>query len=690
MTIGSGFLGTLLKKAIQDGKLKVPPNHDIEQTIQNLSLKATKRKAIANFIKGCRKSGDIYLEQWGQTKCDQNSREILKEWLTNEYYEEFMHLDLDEDGNPKFNIIGCNSTCSDIDVVVMAHNVQNPIYPGEEQKLIDYMKNQTEMVQCETFHMRWYGYIYLILGMIVRCLMYVNSNSYYQYITVLNSCIVIMTVLHFGKIIKLCVISVDNIEEPLYDMSKEIDICYMSKVNGTFQTKKGGPETVNIIYHTYGLHPQVYPPLVKRCELVEIEPYEKLGGLSKFILDKAEEMLGTEKYLGFRQQKIDSYHAGPKRYELTFNMLPHFRRDVTSPDWNPAFWKSFTMKVVQTYLCSIDNQYHVKSESYCKPKMAMIFGDHYNDHSDDIYNLLTYKIDESTEFPEGSFQLLCQLYEEMYNTYYPKMPDTFEELYDNIAEIEGHQLCNVTQLRDDIFHEFVKSPYEPTTKFIKMWEETYGRCSLSSLFVEPNTGLEILDEFPTLKNRVLRMPQRSQDWMEAYHNVYKCGRSGGLRHIPEDFPFDLWLKRQYNLIMGCIGELLLEKYIDWEDFLQEKYTKTTVGMIVESLVPESVGYCPDMILVTESNEIIPVEYKTIYSDSEPTVNNCFLEKYYIARKQLKGAVGVINHNSDIPLARRGIVAYMYIFKDKTEGRYIYRVYLDQFVFKENELYLSYH
>jgi hypothetical protein len=645
MILGHKFAASLLAKAFTDGKIELP--HDnLDQLIIDLSTQ--RRRTYKKYIKWRRDNNSLTT-----IKTEQE----LSDWLTVTYRDEFSHIIKDEESNPILNIMGCNSTCKDIDVAVLCTRVDKPLYPGEEEQIHNYMATLSNSTMPPT----WLIVLLSAYLISIICVRYSLTDVYVMIMLTVN-------------IILLWYMFIKS-----YDTTKKIDICYISNVNGTFQTRKGGQETNNIIYHTYPLHDQHSPCIISEQDLVEIDPSGKLISLSKFIMDKAEDMMSDEDYHKIRIKKTQDYHSGDKRFELTFEMLPYFNRDPTDKLWDECyagFWKSFTMKLVQTYLCAQDPQkYHCNGSHYTKPDMALLFGNDFPEHQSDITNLLLYKNNKTTGFPDETYQFMIELYRDIFNQYYPKLPTN---CFDFIpAE-------NCTLLPTELYQEFIISPKKPTSEFINLWKHHYGEDpSTDKRFIEPCQGTENIDyeTYPTLKERILLMPQRSEEWKTAYHQTYTCGRSAGKRVIPDTATFEEKLTLSYNLIMGCIGEMIVQKTVSWDVVVFAECKTATIGMIVERQPIDSddhpIGQCPDQIIIAD-NEIIPVEIKTIYSETEPSNNNNFIREYNLAKRQLTRAVRLINHGSTTPLATLGVVAYLYIFPNKENETPTYRIYIDHF------------
>lgn len=439
-----------------------------------------------------------------------------------------------------------------------------------------------------------------------------------------------------------------------YNDTKKTDISYISNKNGSYQTNRGGQETINICFHSYEWHPQYHPPFFKKSDLVPIYTSDKLIVLSKFIMDKAEGMLDEKTYREIRQEKKISYNDGIARFKFTYKLIDLYSMNPMLENWNPSFWKSFMMKLAQAYMVSRDENYHNLSYPYNKLELAKTLSKHLIDTrwNREIENLLMYRYYEVND----EFKLfLKNLYIDLVNNYYPQFSK--ESIMVDVRD-------NLTWISNEVFNEFIKSPKNMSQDFYLAWKRHYHDCDdISKPFIELCNNAKILDEYDSLKERVLKIPQRSKKWLNAYHNLYITGRSNGIKAVPEGATNQEKLSIRYNLIMGCIGEQMIHasllEHIKWKSIIGD-FDICTVGMIVEGDIG-SRAFCPDAIGKLKNGELFPIEYKTIYSEVGPINNNVFIREYNLARLQLKGAIDVINLNSETPLAKFGFAIFMFIY-----------------------------
>lgn len=455
------------------------------------------------------------------------------------------------------------------------------------------------------------------------------------------------------------------------DPNKEIDICYLSNKDESFQTNKGGPETANIVFHSYKWHPQHHPCIFTESDLVKVWTSDKLITISKFIMDNAEDMMSPDVYNTFREHKHQVYHSGAERFLLTFDLFAQLETDG-----HYGLWKSITMKLIQTYLTSVDPDYHLNPSHYDKLLMSQEFGKHFPDKASDVESCLLYKT-RDTGFPVGLKEFLLEkVYKPLFQSHYPMLSKEFIDI--------DPSLNNPTLLPDAIYQLFLTSPNKMPDGFAPLWFSHYGEsCSIGKEFVEPCQNVEILMRFPTLWSRVLTMPQRSDEWMQAYHHDYKTGRAGGIRVIPDEATPTQRLSRLYNLIMGATGEMIVSDNIDWSTLIGQPCQFASIGMISQGGLGTQ-AYCPDGLLVLEDDTIVALEFKTIYDESEPRDGTNFIREYNLARLQLGGAIRVINQDSPTPLATYGIVVFMFIYPH--EGGYNYRLHTNRIDYMGSDLY----
>lgn len=196
--------------------------------------------------------------------------------------------------------------------------------------------------------------------------------------------------------------------------------------------------------------------------------------------------------------------------------------------------------------------------------------------------------------------------------------------------------------------EFIKSPNVPTQELATFINEQHQQTqSVNQIFIIKSFGI---DKLPAqMLSNVCVEDQRSPEWLELL-KFYKCGNSV---NNPINF---VDCETNFNLIRGCIGEKLLIDLIDWNELVDvdgdgntdiKPIEKCMCGLIVETKgVANSIGAAPDLIIITKTNQLIPVEIKTIVSEPN-IVNKKFLREIKLASGQLERTINLINKIMDI-------------------------------------------
>jgi hypothetical protein len=613
--IGTKFAATLLRRALVENKIW--RSDDWNTFTVPLSQKG--KTKFYNIYRKKREMGDMGL----------GTHNTLSLHLMKLFPDEFSTIIRNDDGVPIWNIFGCPKTGRDYDVIVKVTDAQLPLLPGEMDNFEAVFREAYDEPLYPIFH-----FLYKFLERLLQVFLGIYNE-------------------------------------------KELDVCCISNKDGTYQTDHGGQETINICYHSYDWHPQKHSPFFEEPELVPMSVSDKLNTLSKFIMDKAETMLGKELYMTVRKEKQSAYNTGETRYQFTFKMWDMFNMNPAVEGWNSSIWKSIVMKLVQTYLVSKCPDYHKNPYPYDKEMLATKFGEYFPKWKDATTDILLYRYNESVP---GFKEFLKGVFIELYTEYYP-----------HLSEINYRVPLNVnpTTLPDNIFREFIKSPKSMSDEFYELWNTEFGSddCGIDGKFMDECINIEMFDAYPTLAMRILKMAQRSPEWQEAYHHMYKTGRSGGIRNIPNEATHKEKLSLLYNLIMGCVGETMVMSVVsEFLTHILDDCEIATVGMIVEGDVG-SRAFCPDAVgRLKETGELFPIEFKTIYSDAGPCNNNIWLRERNLAEKQLNGAVNVINVDSAGPITTFGMLFTMFIYP--TDDGIKYDVYSNRIDFPEHKLYFD--
>ena len=412
-----------------------------------------------------------------------------------------------------------------------------------------------------------------------------------------------------------------------YDISRGVDISEIAIGPGgnVIAISKGSKEIQNMIYKTYHLHKQKYSCPVNT--LIDVEQFDKIRGLSKFILDNLYDLVDNSIY---SKKEISSirkqvYMGGADKIiefgkEITkYVQLSNLGSDLSKENVLSVL-KSLVMKYIQLILLE-DGVY-----AYSKIELAIKIAAYIPDSTESAKYFLF-------RGRKGiyDYRFLSQLHQ-----YFVRI--VLESCFIPIvSNIDIGVIENITNLDDRIFNQFLKSPISPTTDFEELWVELYNNSGINSLFVTPGSNP---DELFNIKNvdsesiikvedreRFLFVEPRSSQWLDLL-TIYRCGSN---TKIISDS-----MESKYNLIRGSIGELIVSEYLDFKLLGLQPMIKLTIGLIVENIKPGSKACCPDLILVSDSgDEIIPVEIKCLKT---LTKNKDYYRGINLAKKQCIGTI----------------------------------------------------
>ncbi len=213
---------------------------------------------------------------------------------------------------------------------------------------------------------------------------------------------------------------------------------------------------------------------------------------------------------------------------------------------------------------------------------------------------------------------------------------------------------------DFVINEFIKSPEKPTPELCDSIDIRYRlEGSLNKIFELKSFGWELLPK--SLLEHVHLENQRSLEWLDLL-KFYHCGNS-----INNTIPF-VNCETNFNLVRGCLGEKLLIDLIDWANLVGEPVSKCMCGLLVETKqLLGSKGIAPDLLLINNnSNQVIPVEIKTLVSDPN-IINRKFLREIKLASKQLDTSIGLIENICGIKTY--GLIVFCYIHSNQIYIKY---------------------
>lgn len=406
--------------------------------------------------------------------------------------------------------------------------------------------------------------------------------------------------------------------------------------------------TQNIIHYTYKLHHQSYPPIIHNPVQIDLCNFTRL--FSKIILDWMEKLLGKSRYKELRPTKVQVYTDIISRLDFALQILEEVNF-VELYKTNKNIIKSIGMKLSQlALLCLAELEFTKVKISHQINKILPI-------EYDNILFILTRgvmgKMDDLDKIQQVFNVLIIQ-----YKTVIEDIKLCYK-MSDYPININDY-LSNST---DFVITQFIKSPEKPTVELSTYIDNQYQLTqSLNQLFVIKSFGINRL---PTqLVLHICVENQRSPEWLELL-KFYKCGNS-----INNTIPF-VNCETNFNLIRGCVGEKLLVDLIDWNmlvDEVDKPVFKCICGLIVETKgFAGSIGIAPDLLIVTKTNQVIPVEIKTIVSDPNISVNKKFLREIKLASKQLETSMNLINQIMKINTY--GLIVFCFIHDNQITIKY---------------------
>lgn len=419
--------------------------------------------------------------------------------------------------------------------------------------------------------------------------------------------------LDFGDIL-------DEIKKDYPNKDFDINLITLDAQSNLSMAYKGSKETQNIIFNTYKYHRQKYQIFFDKQ--IDIDLNDKIRGLCVFVLDYLRDIIGIEEYKNQREIKKRIYNDPSERIKYVNEILSDITINI-----DKNIIKSITMKLIQIILLN-DNLY-----AYTKKDMIDLIQNYFDiNYKNELWNLLTrdsYHIASKDTDKQLIFNLLVNkyiiIYNELLNIYQWK-------------EININFNINVTKLDDDIIEKFIKSPLVPTNKFMKIAKYIMDD-DINKYFILDIYGIEFLPK--ELHKYIIYEPQRSGKWIE-YHKEFTKGKL----HIERD---------KYSMIRGAIGEIFICNNCDFSEICGEIVNKCMIGFIKEGN-----NLCaPDLLLINDKKEIIPVEIKCLPMDVCFDMNNrTFHREFKLARKQINYISQIINNIYEKKV-KNGIIIFVY-------------------------------
>ena len=457
---------------------------------------------------------------------------------------------------------------------------------------------------------------------------------------------------------KKFVLNLDLVKNDLADLgfnliTRELDVnlVYIEpKTLNIIDSLIGEPKlTQNIIYYTYKLHPQIYPPIISNQVQIDLGDFTKLFG--KIILDWMEKLLGKTRYKELRPTKGQVYSDIILRLEFSFQILGE-TNFIELFNHNKNIVKSIGMKLAQIILLYYDELAYTKKTISSEINKILPI-----DYDNMIFILSRGKLGQL-----DNLNKIQQIFDILVNQYKLIFEDIKLSYKMNEINVSIDEYLLSIDKPDFIINEFIKSPEIPTPELANFINNQYQQTlSLNQLFIIKSFGI---NKLPTeLLNHICIEDQRSHEWIELL-KFYKCGNS-----INNTIKF-IDCETNFNLIRGCVGEKLVVDLIDWNELVDEDLrpvSKCICGLIVETKgLVNSIGIAPDLLLITKTNQIIPIEIKTIVSDPN-IINKKFLREIKLASKQLDTSINLINQIMEINTF--GLIVFCFIHNNQITIKY---------------------
>ena len=343
-------------------------------------------------------------------------------------------------------------------------------------------------------------------------------------------------------------------------------------------------------------------------------------------------------------------------------------------------WKSVIFKYLQLIMFELANSHDNETKRMFYTKFGIIelfkkyITDTYSDSDIDINMnmniiecLLTRKQISIEQIP-----IFEKTIESLHSIIKKIIEENVQPIKWNIQKFTKFDI-NPTQLSDELFLEWSMTPINLSDKFCEIWFNDFGHgnITINDKFIEDNQNIEVVEKyFPKLHSNIINVMQKTDEWKRLL-KFYSCGNNTGVVVLDCNDPVEI-IKKRYNLIMGCIGELIISKYYDFSNVVGNDFIRSTIGMIVEKLDVEGAeGCCPDQLFVNDK-EIIPTEFKTI--EGKPTENRGFIRSFNLASKQIKKCGQLLNKCVGDIICKRGIIVLLWIYYDDQQQKMMYEMH----------------
>lgn len=414
-------------------------------------------------------------------------------------------------------------------------------------------------------------------------------------------------------------INIDKIEEKM-DFSlrgKPLDptVVVHNPVAGDLSMcSKGSKVYQNFAINTMHLYPQACESPLKNETSRYLSEYVR--DVSAWVFDNQIELIGdvAERFEVFSAYKKCSRDVR-RLYSVTGigDLL-----DLTSPELS-----MMVRRIVQAMICANgDDMVYTRSELYDylvskKPGMRK-----------EVWRYLIYLDDLPKELNYDMVRRGVYILLEQYEKLIDDMQSEFNWHTGNLNVGE-----NKTTLPDEMFREFVTSPFSCSDKFRDMLVAS-GK-TVNKLLPFPNFGLDSIPDF--VRGHIIPVDRNTPDWRKL-GDYYKC-------RIPPEVPDGI---DTFYVCRGAIMEQVVVAQPKFEHMLQKKVRFARVGMLVaEPGTRGSVGVTPDLLAITEDAEVLPVEIKTVCGEFGVSPN--YRRALNLMRRDIALALDIIGKGT------RGIV-----------------------------------
>lgn len=437
---------------------------------------------------------------------------------------------------------------------------------------------------------------------------------------------------------------------------KELDINLITVgSNGdiTWCQKGDMNETQNIIWHTYRYHKQCYEcPVSSGIEIGGLNPEKKIKATSKYFLDNCAEICGQDFYLKHKKAK-DAAYTGTTEQRVSFVNL-------MSTSFLPfgeikSHLKAIVLKICQVILFEYGELEYNKL--LIPEKMHLIHTEHCQDcehwqtcqYCANIGWFLSRQKQSVSMFKEdtlsieadakGTDRIAFRILKMLVNQYceiarsYTKTLE-WSRIPLNIDAIPYPRNC----LPRRFYELFLTSSnmLTPSDEILDLFAESVGNeRSINKIFCNSSSNIELLDtEF--VKNHVHAEAQRSDEWKNLL-TFYQCGKNTGLQSCEFTNMRDYY-RFYWNLIRGNIAEQIVLSSLNALNHTTNESSKTNyligeqvqVGLLVQEKKKQSLGIAPDLLIVKDSNNVLPVEIKSCQGRNNAT----FRRELSLAKRQL--------------------------------------------------------